>query len=206
VVYLNKTLEMTLNFVKYLILLLLLASCGKQVKEIKNYGFPKNENDSLRASLKLSEFENYGILIDRIQEITCNDSIPRIVIENESLIRNIYPIEYCEPISVDPKGRHYVSFKNGRAYKDGYSKEINNDTLTNILRKDFAYYRRSNKSKTPDGYLVIIESDRNGNIDGIEKFLSDLTLEYDRLKIDLELNIAFWEEAPIVPPVPKNKE
>jgi len=206
VVHLNKRLEMILNFVKYLIFLLLLVSCGKQVKEIKNYGFPKNENDSLRASLKLSEFQNYGILIDRIQEITCDDSIPKIVIESESLIRNIYPIEHCEPISTNPKGNHYVSFKNGKAYKEHNSTEINKDSLKKILGKDFAYYRTSNKSNTPDSYLVIIEYDRNRNIDGIEKFLTDLTLEYDRLKTDLELNVAFWEETPILPPLPKNRD
>ena len=114
---------------------MLLTSCGKQEKEIKDYGFPRIEKDSLRTSLKLSEFENYGIFIDRIQEIICNDSIPKIVIENKYLIRNIYPIVYCEPIITDPKGRHYVSFKKGKAYKDHYSKEIKTDSLTKILKK-----------------------------------------------------------------------
>lgn len=196
---------MTLNYFKYLIFFLLLVSCLKQEKEIRDYGFPKMEKDSLRTSIKLSEFQNYGILIDRIQEIICNDSIPRIVIEKKYLTRNIYPIVYCEATNVNPEGRHYVSFKNGKAYKDNFSKEIKTDSLTRILKKEFAYYRISNKSNNPDSYVIIIESNRNENVAGIGQFLTDLTLEYDRLNTELELNIAFWEDAPIVLPLPKMK-
>ncbi len=201
----KQTYEMRLNFVKYLIFLMFLASCGKQEKEIRDYGFPKKEKDSLRTSIKLSEFQNYGILIDRIQEIICNDSIPKIVIEKKYLIRNIYPIVYCEAISINPKGRHYVSFKKGKAYKDNYSKEIKTDSLTRILKKEFAYYQTSNESNNPNSYVIIIESNRNENVAGIEQFLTDLTLEFDRLNTELELNIAFWEDVPVMPPLPKMK-
>ena len=69
---------MNLKFAKYLIIILLLASCGNQENEIKNYGFPNKGNESSNVSLELLEFKNYGKLIDRIHGIVCNDSVPKI--------------------------------------------------------------------------------------------------------------------------------
>ncbi|GAK97466.1 hypothetical protein JCM19294_2 [Nonlabens tegetincola] len=191
---------MNFKFVKYLIIILLLANCGKQETEIKNYGFPKNESGSLNVSLELSEFKNYGNLIDRIREITCNDSIPRIVIKEENIVRNIYPIEHCEPMIFDPKGKHYVSLAKGKFYKDHFSKEIKMDSLAWTLKNDFAYFKVEDKTDVIKSYLMIFESNRNEKVDGIENFLTDLIQEYDKLKTELELNISFWEVVPYLPP------
>jgi len=192
-------------FTKYLIFLMLLVSCGKHEREVKEYGMPKAKNDLLNVSLKFSEFKDYGMLIDRIKEITCNDSIPKIVVENKYLTRNIFPIEYCEPMIFDPKGKHYVSFEKGKAYKDGFSEEIQTNSLSRILENDFTHYLTSNESEKPEYYMVIIESIRNEKLIGIEKFLSALTLEFDKLETTLELNIGFWEVVPYIsPPALKN--
>tara|TARA_R110001583_G_C5469762_1_gene392712 strand:+ start:69 stop:677 length:609 start_codon:yes stop_codon:yes gene_type:complete len=193
---------MNINFAKYLIIVLLLAGCGKQETETKDYGFPKNENGSLNVSLELSEFKNYGLLIDRIREITCNDSIPKIVIKQKNIVRNVYPIEHCEPMIFDPDEKHYVTFRKGKPYRASTIIEIQSDSLGKKLTKDFSYYRNSNKSKKPDNYLVIIESERNEKVNGIEKFLTDLSQEYDKLKTEKELNISFWEVMPYTPPPP----
>ncbi|SDF28056.1 hypothetical protein SAMN05421636_1491 [Pricia antarctica] len=196
---------MNLNFAKYLIIVLLLASCGKQETEIKNYGFLKSENTSLNVPLELSQFKNYGILLDRIREITCNDSIANIVVKQKNLIRNLYPIEHCEPIKFDPKGKHYVSFEKGKAFQDHFSKEIKADDLSRILTTDFAY-PTSNESRIPESYLVIIESNRNEKVNGIEDFLTDLTHNFDKLNTKLELNVSFWEVVPYMPPTEMEKQ
>ncbi|QXP52616.1 hypothetical protein [Cellulophaga sp. HaHa_2_1] len=193
---------MNLKFAKYLIITLLLASCEMQETEIKNYGFPKNESGSLNLSLELSEFKNYGKLIDRIREITCNDSIPKLVIKEKNLIRNIYPTELCEPIIFDPDGKHYVTFRKGKPYEWQTIIEILPDSLSKKLTEDFSYYRNSDK---PQSYLIIIESERKGNVNGIEKFITNITQEYDRLETDLELNFAFWESIRYLPPPPVNE-
>ena len=198
----KQTLEMNLKFAKYLIITLLLASCEMQETEIKNYGFPKNESGSLNLSLELSEFKNYGKLIDRIREITCNDSIPKLVIKEKNLIRNIYPTELCEPIIFDPDGKHYVTFRKGKPYEWQTIIEILPDSLSKKLTEDFSYYRNSDK---PQSYLIIIESERKGNVNGIEKFITNITQEYDRLETDLELNFAFWESIRYLPPPPVNE-
>lgn len=192
---------MKLNFAKYLIIVLLLTSCGNQETEIRDYGFPKNENRRLNVSLELSEFKNYGILIDRIREITCNDSIPKIVIKQKNLILNIYPTELCEPIIFDPDGKHYVTFRKGKPFEWQTITEILKDSISKKLTKDFSYYRNSEKLES---YLIIIESERNEKINGIENFIANITQEYNKLRTDVELNFAFWEVVPHLPPPPAN--
>lgn len=190
---------MNLKFAKYFIITLLLASCGKQEKEIKGYGFLKKESRSLNVPVELSEFNNYGNLIDRIHEIVCNDSVPRIVIKGKNLIRNIYPIEHCEPMIYAPDGKHYVTFRKGKSFEWQTITEIWTDSLSSKLTKDFAYYRNSEK---PESYLIIIESERDEKVNGIEKFITSVTKEYDKLGTDLELNFAFWEVVRHLPPPP----
>ena len=185
-----------------MVIVLLIMSCGKQETEIKNYGFPKNENESLDVSVELSEFKNYGLLIDRIREIKCNDSVPKIVIKQKKLIQNIYPTELCEPIIFDPDGKHYVSYTKGKFYKDHFSKEINTDSLAWTLKNDFAYFKVEDDTDVIKSYFTIIESNREEKVDGIENFLINLTQEYDKLKTELELNISFWEVVPHIPPPP----
>lgn len=198
----EQTLEMNMKFAKYLIIVLLLTSCEKQVAEIKNYGFQKNESQSLNVSIELSEFKNYGLLIDRIREITCSDSIPKIVVKQKNLISNIYPTELCEPIIFDPDGKHYVTFRKGKPFEWQTITEILPDSLSKKLTEDYTYYRNSKKLES---YLIIIESERNEKINGIEKFIMDITQEYDELETDMEINFAFWEVVPPLPPPPENE-
>ena len=193
---------MKLNIAVYSIILLLLASCDTQKSEIKDYGFPKKENDNLKVSFKISEFENYGLLLDRIREITCNDSIPKMVFKKNKVIRNIYPIENCKPLIYDPEGKHYVTFRGGKPYKASTIIEIDTDSLSSKLKDDFSYYRNLNNAKNLESYLVIIESERKDNVDGIEGFLIKLTQEFDKLKPNVELNISFWEVLHFPPPPP----
>jgi len=187
------------------VIFLFFTGCGKQENKIYNYGFPREKNENLNITIKLSEFKNFGMLVDKIREITCSDSIPKIVIENKYSTRNIYPVEYCEPIPFNPKGKHYVTFENGRAYKDYFSKEIETDSLGQNLKNEYAYYRTSKKSDRPESYIVIIECKRNESLNGIEEFLNNLTREFDKLKTNLELNIAFWEVVTLPPPPPAEK-
>ncbi|MDE5420479.1 hypothetical protein L3049_21010 [Labilibaculum sp. DW002] len=191
---------MKLNIFQYLIFTLLISACANQEKE---YGYVEKGKDSLQVSLQIKDFNNYGNLVDRIRQITCNDSIPTIVIKNNNLVRNIHLSENCEPIKFDPRGKHYITFVQGKAYHNKCSKEISLDSLKSILINDFSYFRTSNKSEEPNSYLVIIESKRNGNVNGIEKFLNELTNEFDELNTNLNLNISFWEVVPHIPPPPK---
>jgi hypothetical protein len=47
--------------------------------------------------------------------------------------------------------------------------------------------------------------DRKNNFGGIEKFLIELSKEYEILNTDIELIIAFWEVVPHIPPLPSKE-
>ena len=81
---------MNLKLSKYLIFFLIIVSCENQSIELKNYGYAKNGDKSSTVTLKISEFKNYGMLVDRIQDITCSDSIPKIVIRKKKILPETY--------------------------------------------------------------------------------------------------------------------
>ena len=192
---------MKLSFVKYLVLVLLFTSCEEGKKTIKNYGYLISESKNLNVTLRLSEFKNFGLFTDRISEIICNDSIPKVVVENKNLIKNIYPVDDCNPAPFNPKSKHYITFRSGTAYR--YRSENEIDSLDYILKNNFAYYQTSNKSENPDVYFAIIESERSEKTNGIENLLLNLTNEFDELDTKLNLNIAFWNIPPLPPPPPQ---
>ena len=193
---------MKLNIFKYLILVLLLTGCKKDNKTVKNYGYLKTEPYNLNVSLKLSEFNNFGNFVDRIKEIVCNDSIPKIVIQKKRIIKNIYPVENCNPASYHTERKHYITFRNGKPNKFHSNKEIKTDSLDHLLKNELAYYERSNKTNDPNVYYVIIESQRNEGLDGIQEFLMKLTDEFDKLETESNFNILFGNVMPI-PPLPQ---
>jgi len=117
------------------------------------------------------------------------------------MIWNIYPTEYCEPMIFDPDGKHYVTFRKGKPFEWQTITEILPSSLSKKLTENFSYYRNSEKL---ENYLIIIESERNEKTNGIEKFITDITQEYDKLESDLELNFAFWESIQYLPPPPAN--
>lgn len=189
-----------MNLSKYLLVFILLVSCEGQKSRTINYGNSKNESRNLDVPIKLSNFKNYGFLIDRIREITCNDSIPKIVVKQNNIIKNFYINEQCEPIIFDPEGKHYVTFRNGKPYEFQSNNEIHSD----FFNKKFSlYFLYSKDSKV---FLIIIESKRKNNLKGIEKFLTELSQEYNNLNTDLELIIAFWELVSNLSPLPYIKQ
>ena len=99
----------------------------------------------------------------------------------------------------DTDGKHYVTFRKGKPFEWQTTTEILPDSLHKKLTEDFSYYRNSEKLES---YLIILESERNEKLNGIEKFITAITQEYDKLETDLELNFALWEEVPHLPPSP----
>jgi hypothetical protein len=138
------------------------------------------------------------MFIDRIREITCNDSVPKIVFKNNNIIRNIYPSECCVPATFNPDGKQYVTFRKGKVFEWESNEEILTDSIHQKLIEDFSYQRNSNSPKL---FLLIVESDRKEKMDGLENFLLALAKEFDKLNTNLVLNISFWPSV-TVPPLP----
>lgn len=162
------------------------------------FGTAQEMNDGLFVPLRLSDFENYGKLIDRITTIDCNDSIAQIVIEDEHSQRLIFPVVECMPTPFCPKSKHYATIRNGKAYHHSSLDPINLDSLQSTIQQDYAYEGNG----IVKIYLVIIESNSNDNTQGVEDFLLHLTREFDKIESNLNLSIALWTIVQPPPPPP----
>lgn len=158
------------------------------VEEVKMYGSAQNSNDNLFVPIALSELETYGQLIDRIEEIACNDSTPQILIKNNSETRIVFPVIECLPPPFDPRSKHYVFISNGQANYHSSLDPINLDSLQYVIQTDYAFQRRG----VTAAYLVVIEADSIENTQGVKEFLNHLTRAFDSVETDLHLNILLW--------------
>ncbi len=189
---------MKLNFAKYLIIMLILASCGNQKKEVKEYGFKQNEKDSLEVSVRISEFKNYEKFLDRLKEIVCYDSIPKIVLETENKIRNIYPIEYCEIPMFHPRFRNTFFIQKDSIIKN--ERKVEFSELSVLMKQNFENMgEKADFADSPEKVLFIFEYYENKGVDGIEKYLEAITESYDFIDSKTELKIAFWPKIDVIP-------
>lgn len=189
---------MKLNFGKFLIIILLLASCRDKKKEIKEYGFKQIDADSLSVSIRISEFDNYENFLDRLKEIVCFDSIPKIVLETENKIRNIYPIEYCEIPMFHPRFRNTFFIQMDSIIKNERKVEISE--LSTLMKQNFENMGvKEGFADSPEKVLFIFEYYEDKGVGGIEKYLKAITESYDYIKSENELKIAFWPKIDVIP-------
>jgi hypothetical protein len=188
---------MTLNFAKYLIIILLLASCGNQKKELKEYGFKQENADSLNVSVRISDFDNYENLIDRLKQIICYDSIPKIVLETNNKIRNIYPIEYCEIPMFHPRFRNTFFIQKDSIIKN--ERKVEFSELRKLMKQNFENMgENADFAESPEKVLFIFEFYENKGVEGIEKYLEIITKSYDSLETKYELKIIFWPKIDVI--------
>lgn len=179
----------------YLVLILLLLSCTNQAIKVKNYGSSSSKNKEKVSSITLSNFDNYESVLYKIRTLPCQDSIPKITMDDEKTTRNIYPITQCEPPLFHPKKKHYISIDNDKIYLNHYKNELNLDSLNYYFENNFTDYHEVNGKNTLTHYLVIIEARENIKLDRIEKFFIQLTRAYDELETDLQLSILLTKPA-----------
>ena len=65
------------------------------IKPEKEFGRFLDESDSLAVALTLTEFKTWKALLERTEAIVCNDSLPKITLENDSVIKHIYLRNPC---------------------------------------------------------------------------------------------------------------
>lgn len=189
---------MKLNFAKYFVITMLLASCGNQKKEIKEYGFKQKDTDSLNVSVRISKFDNYENFLDRLKEIVCYDSIPKIVLETENNIRNIYPIEYCEIPMFHPRFRNTFFIQRDSIIKN--ERKVEFSELSALMKQNYENMeKKADFADSPEEVLFIFEYYENNGVDGIEKYLEAITESYGYIQAKEELKIAFWPKIDVIP-------
>jgi hypothetical protein len=189
-----------------IILILVLFGCQNAEQKIikiieKDFGL--YENDSIAIELKLTEFQNWKELLERTEQIVCNDSLPKITIENDSLIKRIYLRNPCwEGLAcILIKQKNTIEIHNDTINKaDEIFYPL--DSLPNIVRRDIENNGKNTRlSDSPEKLLIYI-SYGNGGIENLPKTLDKLTQAYERITNKTDINIWLNEKFDIPPPPP----
>ncbi|WP_127137091.1 hypothetical protein [Flagellimonas oceanensis] len=188
---------MKLNFAKYLIIAFLLASCRNQEKEVLEYGLNSKAANDLRVAVHISDFDNYKTFLDRLKEIVCSDSIPKIVLETENKIRNIYPIANCEIPMFHPRFKNTFFIQKDSIVKN--ERKVKFSELSMRMKQNFENMgEKPDFAESPEKVLFIFEFYRNKGVDGIERYLEIITKSYDSLKTKEDLKITFWPKIDVI--------
>ncbi len=203
------------NPIKISFLILLILTCfgchnpeKKPIKKIEtNFGLFENENDSIAVELNLTEFKNWNSLLERTEEIACNDSIPKITFENDSVTKKIYLRNPCwENFGcILIKQRNIIQIHNDTISKaDRFYYPL--DSLASILKKDFNNNGKiPSWSRNPRKLLIFLSYD-DEKISLFPKTLYKVVNEYEKLTDSVVLKIWLNEKMDIPPPPPPPKE
>jgi len=178
----------------------------KPIKIIeKNFGSYGNEIDSIAVELNLAKTKNWKELLKQTERIVCNDSIPKVTIKNDSVIKRIYLDNICWKSSA------------GLLIMQRNTLEIHNDTV-NKLQEDFypldslpKVLKRDleNNGKNPDlcdspeKLLIYISYDNNG-MDQFLNTLNKLITSFEKVTDKKYVRIFLSER--IVPPLPPSSK
>lgn len=194
-----------------ILMFLTLISCQNSVhKPLKkteiDFGLLENENDIIAVELNLKEFNNWEKLLERTEQISCNDSLPKITIENDSLIKRIYLRNFCwEGVgSILIKRRNTIEIHN-----DIVNKSDENfyplDSLPEVLKRDLENYGKNPKlSDNPEKLLIYISYDKNG-IEKLPNTLNRLTNAFEQITDRKDLKILLNKKLSVTKPPPPNE-
>lgn len=191
-----------------IILILSILSCQnteqKTVKIVEtNFGLYKNENDSIAVELKLKEFNDWKKLLERTEQIVCNDSLPKITFDNDSIIKRVYLRNPCwEGIGcILIKQKNTIQIHNDTISKsDRFFYPL--DSLASVLKKDFENNGKiPSWSVNPEKLMVFISYDNN-KMERFPKTLERVVNEYEKLTDTIVLKIWLNEKFDIPPPPP----
>ena len=105
--------------------------------DIEFFGKTYTKRDSLAVEVMLTKYDSFGQIVQRIETIVCNDSIPKFVLKSAAgKIKNIYLKNICRQNygCILIKMRNVFKIKNDSIFK-GY-RIYPPDSLYNILKKD----------------------------------------------------------------------
>ncbi|QAA80905.1 hypothetical protein EI546_03805 [Aequorivita sp. H23M31] len=204
----TKSIGPFIKILASIIFILSIFSCKnidqKHIKKIeKNFGLYEDESDSIAVELKLSEFNNWKELLERTEQIVCNDSVPKITIENDSVIKRVYLRNPClKGLScILIREKNIIEIHNdtiNKSYENFYAL----DSLENVLRRDIENNGKYPKfSDSPDKLLIYISYDEDG-VAKLPQILSRLTEALENVTNRSDLKIWLSRKFPVPPPPP----
>ena len=91
----HKKMKTNIKILSLILLILTIIRCQnseQKEKQLvrKEYGKRNTENDSISVELELNRFKNWKDLLKRTERIACNDSLPKLTIKTDNVIKTIY--------------------------------------------------------------------------------------------------------------------
>jgi len=171
------------------------------------FGKWNKQNDSLGVELDVNNFENWLDLINQIEKIVCNDSIPKITLTTDSEIKTIYFRNTCskEDSFRIIKTKNVISIYNNKISKNIES-GIPLDSLENVLRKNIENNGENLElSESPEKLTICIQYDDKNDFENLTKTLKQLTETYYRITNKTDLKILLIDKKYFSPP-PRPKD
>ncbi|GAA4970192.1 hypothetical protein [Algibacter aquimarinus] len=202
------------------ILILIIIGCRNPDKKEKEstqketaliqmeFGKWNRQNDSLGVELNVNNFENWIDLINRIEIIVCNDSIPKITSTTDREIKTIYFRNTClkEDSFRIIKTKNVIEIYNNKIFKNNKS-GLPLDSLENVLRKDIENNGKNlDLSESSEKLTICIQYDDKNEFNNLPNILNQLTETYYRITNKKDLKILLINENYFSPPPrPKTK-
>ena len=193
------------NIILFSIVCVIVISCTNNFNEErivthKNYGW-EIQNDSLIVDVDYKEFKSFEGLVNHIENVVCEDHIPRITLKNKEYIQhiNISNPCYLKYICVLVKSKNIITIYNDTVEKQGCFYPL--DSLELVIKRDLNNYGKApSYADHPDKLLFKITYDT----DEFLKFPETLKTLVDVYeKTAQKTTIKIWVAAPIpVPPPP----
>lgn len=184
----------------YTFLFLSIIGCIKPMeKEIQllevEYGRLDNVVDSLSVEIDPSGFEHWSALVNRMEDIVCNDSIPKITLTLENKIKKIYFSNFCWEHygCILIRERNVIEIHNNTISKTG--KDLYPiDSLECFIKRDVENYGTNpSLCDHPDRLLFSISYD-DDQMECLFELLDNLTEIYARLTNRTDIKIVLVEK------------
>jgi len=187
---------------------MLLPSCKENKKVMANiiskeYGPKDIVNDSLSVEIDLSKFPTYVELHDRMRELSCKDSTPKIIFKSDTILKTVYFPEACMEgyACILIKEKNVLQITQDSIFKASYELPI--DSLIYFMEKDYLNNGEDpTLSDSPDKLSINILYTENQKTVNLIKLLDKITKSFDSVNVDAPFYISLFQKLTIKPPPP----
>ena len=175
----------------------------KQQLVLIDYGRWKTQNDTLGVELNLNEFKDFSELLNRTEEVVCNDSLPKLTIRNDQRIKTIYFHNPCWENygCILIKQKNVIEIHNDSIFKS-WELSYPMDSLETVLRKDIENHGKNPELADNPRKLLIYVSYDSLLPDKFNETLDRLTDIYSKVTDGTNINIWLNERIDLIPPPP----
>ncbi len=159
----------------------------------KEYGKWDSSYDSLGVELELSQFKSFKDLLDRVELIVCNDSVPKIILKTDQELKTIYFGFLCPTtISCFDKKNTIKIHNDTISMPNKFYYPM--DSLEDLLKRDIENNGYDPYLSISPVKLVIFISYNNDGLEKLPKILDKITQAYEKITNKTDVNIILEEQ------------